>query len=289
MVFSRIIDKNRLEEFGGLIPDFYHEGIASGELFAVASFDGGISEDSLVGVTVMGISGQWAQIMWYALTEEYDTPWYLSDLIKDRVADTALKGQAEGIFTVLTGPDRKEKAEVFSRNGFEIVESVSNVLEFEFGSINREKLPRLKHETDYLNLGKADHKILRILANHMANDERNIPVEIPVLWARYDQKLSLIRTENNEPVGVALVTVKKEEAVVELLYEKEPKGFLHMISALVEHAEKELGDSARIIVPVLDERLFDVLKVLAPAADRSEVLRAYMNFRDSQVPLLSPF
>ena len=276
MIISRIIDKKVLADFGGLIPEFYHEGIAAGEIFAIASYDGSVAEDNLMGVTVMGVSGQWAQIMWYDLTAEYDTPWYLSDLIKARVTDAALGGQAEGIYAVLSGPDREEKARVFARNGFEIVESVSNVLEFELGKINREKLPRLKNGSDYSSLKDADNKTLRILSNHMANDERNIPVEIPVLWERYDQKLSLIRTEDNEPVGAALVTRKKDEAVIELVYEKEPRGFLHMISALVEHAGKELEDTTRIIVPVLDERLFDVLKVLAPDAKRPELLRAYL-------------
>ena len=279
MLVSERIEPKSLEIFGNLIPEALKEEIRSEELFAVASFDTADADEPLVGVTVMGTADLWAQIVWYALTPSYDTPRYLGRMIRERVTDALAAGEAEGVYAALPTYERtKADARAFAAEGFEIVDSKSNVLSFALESLKTDKLPEMKDPKEFISLGKADDRTLRMLANHMAHDARNVPVEIPVRWEQYDKDLSIIRMEEENPIGVALVRIKDGTAYISLVYEKEPRDFLRMISVLIRRGTEKLDKSTQVIVPIVDERIFEVMKAIAPDAERASQTKAYLRF-----------
>ena len=303
-----LIEDNDIEKFAGFIPECYHERLRDKELYAIATIDYLRAENALVGVVIMGVLDSWAQIIWYGLTAEYDTEYYTYDLILERVRDACYGGQAKGIFAEIpANEDNKNMIScLFSGMGFEVYESQSNVLEFPLNSIKAFKLheaiakhekelpessrtdefSKLKSSSEIILLKSADETILRSLGNLMANDERPVPVEIPVLWDRYDKDLSIIHMTEDGPSGVVLVSLQNEDVYIKLAYEKEGLGMLKMIAALIEEGIEKLDPDTRILIPVVEERILDKIKLVVPKPERSLLIKAYRAFETGDGPSL---
>ena len=279
MFIHQRIAKDEIDNYSELIPVLYHDGIRNGKFFAVLTFDGTAEAEKLVGAVVMGVSHYWAQIRYYWLAPSYDTPDYLSDLIAARITDAMTGGHADGIYTIISGSEKGESdAAVFASQGFEIVRSKSSVLDFTIGGIDATRLAKYRKKNDIVMLKDMDQKMLRVLSNHMAVDGRNVPIEIPVEWDKYDQSLSLVRVEDDVPLGLALVSTDKDMVMIDLVYERDPHGLLSLIAALVSEGREKLSEDTRVRVAVLEERFFDLFHMIAPEAERSSVIKAYLPF-----------
>ncbi len=279
MYISQLIEAERIEEYGSLIPECYRRGIERGKLFAVETLDPLYPETGLMGVTVMGVRDSWAGILWYALTEEFDEPYYAKIMIRERLKAAYYDGEAVGVYaTFPKTPENEERLRVFEDLEFEIKKDLSHVLEFSLGSINTERLPSHFDEDSFFPLKKADRETLKALNHLMAEDERNIPVEIPVPWDRFDKELSMIHVENGAPKGVILVSGKEEKVSVDLAFETTPTGILRLVAALAKEILKKKEPDTVITVPIVNDRLFDVMKVVAPKAERAEIYKAYYIF-----------
>lgn len=288
MYKNQLIIPEDIGKYGELIPEFYHERLRKGELFAIASYESRFPRDLLVGVVIMGVRESWTQILWLALTEAYDTDDRAEDLVRERILDAVQDGEAEGIFVEFPASFGKDRFfSIFGSLDFRTEEISGNVLEFTLGSIHTDKLPVLKNDHGVISLKEADTHILHELGNLMANDERLIPVEIPVSWKSYDQDLSLIHMVDNMPAGLILVTSKEKAARVELAYENTPKGILKLVSVLVSKALEEKDPDTLITIAILEEKLFDMIKVIVPDAKRPDILKGYLVFEKEE--RLSPF
>ncbi len=308
MYRNQLIDPEDLDIFAGFIPDVYYERLKNGELYAIATIDYLRAENALVGVVIMGVLESWAQIIWYGLTAEYDTEYYTYDLILQRVRDARDGGQAKGIFAEIPANENNKYmiSCLFSGMGFEVYESQSNVLEFTLSSIKsfklheaiakREKgLPEssgseevssLKNSGEIIQLKDADETILRSLGNLMANDERPVPVEIPVLWDRYDKDLSIIHMTEDGPSGVVLVSLQNDDVYLKLAYEKEGLGMLKMIAALIDEGIEKLDPDTKILIPMVEDRIMDLIKLVVPKPERSMLIKAYRTFETEDGPSL---
>lgn len=274
------IDKERIEDYGDLIPDCYYERLKLDEIFAVATVDtssGASDEDVLVGVVIVGLQESWVKILWYALTPDYDTPDYARDLIRDRVFDAYHGGKALGVFAELPVQGRKNDLfEIFKTGGFDVSFSESKVVSFPLKSLI--ELTKVNNSRDFITLGKASNQIKNVLGNLMAHDRRAIPIEIPVKWENYNKSLSLIHMKGDKPVGAILNSISGKSVIVELAYEHSPQGFILLVSALIELARTLLPPDVEIIVPLVETRLVGFLKKLAPEAEGAEVMKAYYRF-----------
>ncbi|MCR5409966.1 MAG: hypothetical protein K6E90_03185 [Lachnospiraceae bacterium] len=270
--------------YGAFIPECYHEGLKKQEIFAIATFAPGL-EDDLVGVVIMGVGGSRANILWFVTAEGYEGSDAEMEMIYSRVRDAEVFGDAEGIsaeFPISFGKERFMS--LFGSLGFATEETVSNVVEFPLGSINKERLHEKADHSGIMTLKETDTRVLHELGNLMANDSRNIAIEIPVEWDRYDGDLSLVHMDGHIPVGLILVTRTEDHVCVELAYEHTPKGILRLVSVLVSNAEKHLSPDTKIVIPVLEQRIFGLLKVIAPKAVRGGLLKASMTF-EHEIPV----
>ena len=270
--------------YGALIPDYYHEGIRQQEYYAVATYAPGL-DDELAGVVIMGVNDTWARILWYGVTEEYAGSEAEEEMISSRIRDAEAFGEAEGIIAEFPASFGKDRfMNLFGSLGFETEETESNVAEFSLGSIEKDKLPEADGRNDIIPLKEAEDSVLRELGNLMANDIRNIPVEIPVEWDRYDKDLSLVHMDGDVPAGLILITRSDDHVSVDLAYEKETGNIMALLAALVLNGEKILEPDTRIVIPVVDQRIFGLLKEIAPEAKRGGLLKATLRF-DRDMPV----
>lgn len=279
-----LIAPEDIENYSAYIPDGYIEGIRRQEYYAIATYDPGLDDD-LVGVTVMGVRGSWAWILWFEVSDGYEDSDIAEEMISSRIRDAEVFGDAEGIsaeFPLSFGKDRF--MDLFGSLGFETEEVESNVAEFTLNSINKDKLPMSGEDKNFVTLKEADDGVLRELGNLMANDERNIPIEIPVEWELYDPELSLVHMDGSVPAGLILVIRADDHVNVELAYEHEPRNILALIAALVSNGEKKLDPGTTIVVPVVEKKIFGLLEEIAPDAKRGGLLKASLRF-DRDMPV----
>lgn len=280
MLVSVLIDPKNMKAYGDLIPDCYHERLYSGEISAIASMDDSsdaVQGDALVGVVVLDVAEEWVKILWYALTPDYDSPDYARSMIEDRVLDAYLGGKAKGIFAELpAGERRSELEEIFVPLGFEVSYSESRVLSFLLE--DTKAIPVVKSSAEFVPLGRLSAQDRRVFGNLIAQDKRAIPVEIPVCWDSYDQDLSLVHLCDGKPVGAILLRSSRGRMIVELGYENSPRGFVSLLSAIVERARAALSPDTEIIVPLVNERLAEFLKKVVSGLKGTELMKAYRRF-----------
>lgn len=275
MYIDQLIDSKDIEKYGNLIPECFHERIRREELFAVETRDPCYPGLDLIGVTVSGVRDSWAEILWYSMTDNYNHPFYVRELIRKRVRDAKLGGEAAGVYCSFPKDFENGKiAEILSDIGFEVREASSRVLQFTLRGLNSERLPEHIDRSSFIPVKFADTLTLRKLSSLMADDPRNIPVDIPVPWERYDPELSIIHLEKGVPAGTILITRRDNRISADLAYETTPTGILRLVSFLIKEAEKKLSPDTIVTVPIVNDRLFSVMKIIAPEAERKELVKA---------------
>lgn len=275
MYIDQLIDSKDIEKYGNLIPECFHERIRREELFAVETRDPCYPGLDLIGVTVLGVRDSWAEILWYSLTDNYNQPFYVEELIRQRIRDITLEGGARGVYCSFPADLENGKiSEILLGLGFEVRKDKSRVLTFALRGVNSERLPEHVDRSSFISIKDADSAVLRNLSIFMANDPRNIPVDIPVKWERYDPALSIIHMEKGTPVGTILIRRRERRVSVDLAFETTPTGILKLVSLLVKEAEKNLDPDTIITVPIVNDRLFSVMKIIAPEAERKELVKA---------------
>ncbi len=105
-----------------------------------------------------------------------------------------------------------------------------------------------------------------------------------IISNRYDKDLSLVHMDGDVPAGLILITRSDDHVSVDLAYEKETGNIMALLAALVLNGEKILEPDTRIVIPVVDQRIFGLLKEIAPEAKRGGLLKAILRF-DRDMPV----
>ncbi len=111
MLFDFIMDSYDADLLGELIPDIYKDGIMSDELTGILTYDGSAEPDRLVGVCLVRVKAMWQEIVWIALTENYDIPEYAADMIWSREEAARDRGGLLGTFADF--PQSEERMKLY--------------------------------------------------------------------------------------------------------------------------------------------------------------------------------
>ena len=119
MLFDFVMDSYDSELLKDMIPEIYRDGIYSGEITGVLTYDGCAEPDRLVGLCLVRVEALWQEIVWVALTENYDLPEYAADIIWSREEAAREKGELLGTFADF--PQSEERMKLyFALAGFDI-------------------------------------------------------------------------------------------------------------------------------------------------------------------------
>ncbi len=273
-----LLNEEELADFSDMIPNRYQSLVASKEVFAILTMDD-FNDNEPVGICVMGVREGWAQILECAMFPGYDSEDYAADIIERRIRDAQKAGYAKGIFAEFEETvGSMSLSSAYALAGFEIQRSRGNVFEFALSDVDRHMLPNPGDMKKYIRIAEADENMRRSLAKVIQTDKRSIPVSLPIQWRQYDRALSLIRLDDGEPSGTVLVQREDDIINIALLYSKSGEGFLKMISALIANGGNVVTSDTRIIVPIVEKRLFDVMKKLVPGGEASTEFKAYLPF-----------
>ena len=174
MYKNYVIDVDNLDLYEGIIPDCYMDRLHNKELFAIETYDDSWDDNPPIGIVVMGTRYNWAQIVWFGLSDSYDTSDYASDLLREREFAVRHYGRANGIFAEMPATeDPDELIYIFKNAGFETELIESKVMEFTLSSVDPSKLIKVKDSSNELmrrdpDLEEPEHqKLRRILDSYI--------------------------------------------------------------------------------------------------------------------------
>ncbi|MCR4908617.1 MAG: hypothetical protein K5985_07270 [Lachnospiraceae bacterium] len=186
MIHEFLINKDDYEAFYPLIPQMYREELENESLFGVASFDGIIDEEHLVGVVLTRIRFQWQEIVWVALSERYSLMEYGADLIKARVEDARNRGFLFGTYSEFPSTEILRR-EYFSCAGFShelIPAHTYTIYTAAFAGRPVKLSPEEEaHCSTVRNLTASQRKGLE---DALASSRAALPLESPINWNTYD-------------------------------------------------------------------------------------------------------
>ncbi|MCR5054092.1 MAG: hypothetical protein K6A69_04550 [Lachnospiraceae bacterium] len=280
MYKNYVIDVDNLDMYEGIIPDCFMERLLDKELFAIETCDDAWDDNPPIGIVVMGTRYNWAQIMWFGLSDGYDSADYASDLLREREFAVRRSGRANGIFAEMPATeDPDELIYIFKNAGFETELIESKVMEFTLSSVDPSKLIKVKDSSKYLPLREMNERDLRDLGQTMATDKRAVPIEMPVKWDTYHKHLSLVHMGDEGPDGTILVTEHESFYEVSLAYAKNSQVFIMMLFVLLERATQALPEDARIVVAPLDVDIKKTVEQITGKVERAKLVSAKKDYR----------
>ena len=271
------ISKNDIKRHREMIPPAYSAMISSGDAICLLTIDD-YRGDVPMGLSVLDVRDRWAKILWLGMFDDYNSDEYAADIIKKRVRDARKAGELLGIFADFEETeDSRLLYNAYTLSGFEVSGGMSPVCSFLLSDVDRQWLPRSGDANNYVSLLDADDNVKRKLASIIEQDERPIPVELPIEWKKYDGRLSVISMEEGAPNGVILVKKQGDIVTLSLAYVRSGN-ILRLVSRLVETGDKLLPPDARIVVPVVETKLYEMIERIAPGSVRSVINHAYLPF-----------
>ncbi len=282
-----LINKDDYEAFYPLIPEMYREELEQERLFGVASFDGIIDEEHLVGVVLTRIRYQWQEIVWVALSQRYSFMEYGADLIRARVEDARNRGFLFGSYSEFPTTEILRR-EYFSCAGFshEVIPAhIYTIYTAAFAKRPVRLSPEEEaHCSTLRNLTPGQKKGLE---DALAASRSPIPLEFPLDWNAYDWDASVCYLEKGLVKDAIFIKKLPDFYSMEGRFGNDSRTFPVMLEYLRKLSPRALNKRPVLVVPAVTEggeRMLDN----APLADRdalSLMCRGYENVTKRRAPV----
>lgn len=279
MLHELLIDKDNTRSFETLIPSMYVEDLKNERIYGVATFDGRIEPESLVGVVLVRVRFQWQEIVWVALTEKYSDCEYAADIIRNRAEDARDKGFLLGTYSEFPAQ------EVLRREYFDCAGFSYEIIPSHTFSVYTHVLKRRPAK-----LSKADMTHCFTLEEITASQKEELdqklskatlptPLEVPVDWDSYDPKASVLYVENGSIVSAILICKNSDFYSIEGIYGNDPKTFEVLFMYLRLISRKVMDDRPYLIIPSIDQTVEEGL-INSPIAFRDELAQVCLGYEN---------
>ena len=281
MYNEHVIKARELRDYRKYIPGNYMAQLRSGHLTATAVYDGDRERDELVGVYVNGVHEGWFEIVWVGMGESYKSEVVTADFIRYFVRQARRTGKYKGAFMEphIT-PENEHLKDVLRFAGMDVSVGKDNIFEFRLSEVIREKsLGTAAKGISRVQLQDASPEMKAAMEEAILQDERAVPVAIPIPWEDYRQDLSLLYAPpSSKSRGVLLFSEVGDSIFFELAYSDSPRTLAALVGSAILLAEDLFPPEQKILVPVVRETSRQLVEHLVPTASRGEVLEAIQWF-----------
>ena len=89
---------------------------------------------------------------------------------------------------------------------------------------------------------------------------------MPVDWSLYDEAVSVVYINGTVPEGALLFERQEKDLIFSCAWASEPKKMMAMLAFALAQAERELPEDTTILIPVLGDRMAELVERLVPTA-----------------------
>ncbi len=286
MYTDLIIHAANLINYAGFIPPNYAEQIRRGELSAVATYDGNVSEDKMVGISVTGSHAGWLEIVWIVpgplCREEVDA----ADFLRYVMRRAEKTGNYIGAFSEIHADEHTSAhRNILLLSGMELREEKNNLYEITVGELKEnDAFLRAAKLFTCVFLEDASDELLTAAEDTMLDDARPVPVPPYIDWDTYIDGLSVICTSDGQTEGVMLLTEEKDYLVLNLAYSKSVKALPAMIATVQKRAAELYDPEKKILLPIVGSHAEQLVRKLVPSARRGTIIQAVTWFEPYEAP-----
>ena len=264
--------------FAPLIPFRYVREIEQGELMAVGAYDSW--EDEAVGVILFRQQEGWMELVWLNFSEYYRETEDALRFVERRVERTKQAGMLNGVFIDFADEQEEEPvAWILQTLGFR-KDLVSNrVYELTLEHVKDTAILHRQTSRNVRSLHAINEEKRKKLVKTILADERAVPLTTPVDWSQYDENISVVYMNGNEPEGVLLFERQENDLIFSCAWAVEPKELVSMLVSALAQAEQLLPADAVVLIPVIDQRVAELVEKLVPVASCRMINEWSLGFR----------
>lgn len=265
MIQEYLIEQQIPSVFAPMIPLHYAQLVERDELLAVGAYD--TWEDEAVGVILFRRQEGWMELVWLHISENYRESEDALQFVARRLEQARSAGMLNGAFIDFADEEEAGPYEWILRTlGFREDLVSTQVYELTLADVRQTDILHRKAEKHVRSLGATNEEARKKLAKEIMADERAVPLAMPVDWSRYEQSISAVYMNETVPEGVLLFERQGKDLVFSCAWTVEPKKLIAMLVSALAKAEQELPEDTSILIPVLEQRVAELVERLVPNA-----------------------
>ncbi|MBQ7506710.1 MAG: hypothetical protein IJT05_05210 [Lachnospiraceae bacterium] len=289
MFISKLITGFSSEDYVKLVPENYMAQLRRGEMTAVAVFLERRGEDpELAGLAVTAVHASWLEIVYLYLPVEIRTPYRIADFLTYVIRQACRRNETDliGAFVEIPYDELYMAYKTALRMiGMELSEVQGNVYQFPLSEITgKEALLKAGEKAELLPLQKADIHLLNRLERMMEEDSRPVAASPLMEWDEYNQELSLICFEKEEPTGLILISEAGEYLVLELTYTVSKTALPKLLGGVLARTDGLFPADKKVLVPIAVINSAEILIRMVPTGRRNSVLEGTLWFDEQKAP-----
>ncbi len=270
-----VMTEKDIDFFTNLIPDYCIEPIKDGSLNGLVVINQGSLAAPVVGIIFYRLIGNFIEVEWVSVANEYRLPDYGIDLVHRLVNKAMVIGGVKGIRGKFREGDRM--SEFFPEDEFSRKPAQSGVYRFRISDVKSLKgIEKPKRDKNCIALSAVDENLQSSVMTAFSSYEHPLPISRPVKWESYDPDLSFVILSNKEVEGVIFVENKGKELILSLLYSKNPFAGVTLLKNSYIAAKEKYGDDYPVACPVLNDLSERLVKKIVNDPNRGEFLLAEM-------------
>lgn len=275
------VSPKRISEFSDYIPENYVSQIIDGGLTVTATYIDSETPDNFVGAYITGVHEKWVELVWLSTHKKYKEDYErIISFARHIIAESYNAGRYHGIFSEMHIPEELMISTVLKDAGMSVYLENNNNYEFVLSDIVRE--PSIMSAAEKLSctpLMDAGDDIRSYLKNSVINDERMIPVALPIPWDDYMQDISILHAnQKKNTTGMFLFSKVGDTVVFDLAYTSNAVIMASLIGNAIKIADKTFAPDQKFLVPIVSEATRPLIERLVPNAHRDEILQAVLWF-----------
>ncbi|MCL2634053.1 MAG: GNAT family N-acetyltransferase [Oscillospiraceae bacterium] len=182
----------------------------------------GVANDNDVsaGVLVSKVVGDWVEILWLYVDDEFRNKGGGTLLLSDLLSCVDSESDITGVFSQFPAQDNKALENLFAKNGFELEDGENNLYSLKAADLHNNRFWQ-KEQGGSENADTLDNVIdvkLKEFEVKLSLAGVSVALDFPIKWREYDGKLSSVYIKNNEVRGVLLFKKLDNELLLSYAY-----------------------------------------------------------------------
>ncbi len=265
MIQEYLIEPQVPQAFAPLIPLHYAQMIGQGELLAVGAYD--TWEDEPVGVILFRQQEGWMELVWLNVSENYRESEDALQFVARRLEQVRAAGMLNGAFIDFADAQEAEPyVWMLQTLGFRRDRVSNQVYELTLADVKDTKVLHRQAAKNVRPLAKAGEEARKKLVKAISADARAVPLAMPVDWSRYDEAISVVDMNGTVPEGVLLFERQENDLIFSCAWAADPRRLVFMLILALAQAEQTLPEDTKLLIPVLDARVAELVERLVPTA-----------------------
>lgn len=273
-----LVEKDDLEKISHMIPDGLNDSQDKDENIILAAKG---PEDIFMGIVIFREYSRKMEVVWCYVEPEFRRMGICSAILQ-RMIDTVKKSQYfTGVYAQYMKMGSESINNVFKSNNFAVEEQEWPVYTFKLNEavgLQLFTVNKKMFQDSVYNLEECDDVVKKRFSNKLMQSDEINPIELPIMWDKYDHQLSKVYLEKGEISAIVLIARKKEYLEVAFAYVNENiYVFPYMIGTVfVDARDKYLDTPQNILVTSLDDTVDKLLLHLIPSARKTMMYYAHI-------------